>query len=487
MSKYNKSPTIIFNPKNWTLTTQILAVLLIAVIFITTAMDAAVRYNFNRGFHDYIDKRDDQTIRIWSHSLESIYKVYGNWNLLKEDQGEWWKIITINRPHFDRDEDFFNDPTMKKHPMPIPPPTQEKLHPMPPPIGLLDANKNAVAGRFPSEENAVYHVLSLNNEVIGWLVTGKPGDEIVDAIDKQFLSSQVNDMFWIAITGSGIAAILVILIARRTLRPIKKLAKATHDLSNGNYTARVEISRRDEIGQLAEDFNKMAEAVEKNEKDRRAMMADISHELRTPITILQGEIESIIDGVKEIDDESLESLLDEVNNLSYLVNDVYDLAVSDAGGWSYTESEINLEEMIYEVAAIYEDKLEHKNIELTLKANSKGVIKGDKYRMMQLLKNLFENTLRYTDDNGKLNIILKEDESKNTIIFEDSKPSVDVELLDKLFERFFRVEGSRNRAYGGSGLGLSLCKKIVEHHNGRIIATQSELGGLMLEIILPKQ
>lgn len=479
-----KTPDIIFNPKNWKLTTQILAVLLIAVIFITTAMDAAVRYNFNRGFHDYIDKRDDQTIKIWKHSLESIYRVYGNWDLLKEDQGEWWKIITLNRPRFEERDDFFTEEhNLKK----VPPRREEKLRPMPPPIGLLDANRNAIAGRFPSEENSVYHMLSVNNEIVGWLVTGKPGDEIVDAVDKQFLSSQVNDMFWIAIIGSGIASILMISIARRALRPIKKLAKATHDLSNGNYTARVEVNRHDEIGQLAEDFNKMAEAVEKNEKDRRSMMADISHELRTPITILQGEIESILDGVKEPDEEALQSLLDEIKSLNYLVNDIHDIAVSDAGGWSYQETEVVLEEMIYETAALYEEKLEDKNIELILESNNQNKIRGDKYRLTQLIKNLFENTLRYTDDNGILKIILKDNENSSMIIFEDSKPGVDEDLLNKLFERFFRVEGSRNRAYGGSGLGLSLCKNIVEHHKGTISAEQSSLGGLKITIVLPKK
>lgn len=482
--KMKKTPDIIFNPKNWTLTTQILAVLLIAVIFITTAMDAAVRYNFNRGFHDYIDKRDDQTIRMWKHSLESIYRVYGNWDLLKEDQGEWWKIITLNRPRFEERDDFFTEEHALKK---LPPMHEEKLRPMPPPIGLLDANRNAIAGRFPAEENSVYHMLSVNNEIVGWLVTGKPGDEIVDAVDKQFLSSQVNDMFWIAIIGSGIASILVILIARRALRPIKKLAQATHDLSNGNYKARVEVNRHDEIGQLAEDFNKMAEAVEKNEKDRRSMMADISHELRTPITILQGEIESILDGVKEPDEEALQSLLDEINSLNYLVNDVHDIAVSDAGGWSYTETEVVLEEMIYEIAALYEEKLEDKNIELILESNNQNKIKGDKYRLTQLIKNLFENTLRYTDDDGILKITLQNNENNSVIVFEDSKPGVDKDLLDKLFERFFRVEGSRNRAYGGSGLGLSLCKNIVEHHKGTISATQSSLGGLKITIVLPKK
>jgi len=489
MSLFNQKPEIIFNPKNWTLTTQVLAVLLIVVIFITTAMDAAVRYNFNRGFHDYIDKRDDQTIKIWTHSLESIYKVYGNWDLLKEDQGEWWKIITLNRPRFEHQEDFLPDslnPPPPEESALQPQHRPERLRPMPPPIGLLDAKRQAVAGRFPSEENAIEHPITVNNEVVGWLVTGKPSDEIVDAIDRQFLSSQVNDMFWIAIMGAGIAAVLLLLIAKRALRPIKDLAKATHDLSHGNYKARVIVKRHDEIGQLADDFNKMAEAVERNEKDRRSMIADISHELRTPITILQGEIESLLDGVKEPDEEAFQSLLDEINSLSYLVNDVHDLATSDAGGWSYNETDVFLEEMIAETASIYEERLEGKNIEFDFNSTNDGEFKGDKYRLSQLFKNLFENTLRYTDENGKLKVSLKENKQSYQITFEDSKPGVDNDLLEKLFERFFRAEGSRNRAYGGSGLGLSLCKKIVEHHNGTMSASQSELGGLKIDIMLPK-
>lgn len=491
MSLFNQKPEIIFNPKNWTLTTQVLAVLLIVVIFITTAMDAAVRYNFNRGFHDYIDKRDDQTIKTWTRSLESIYKVYGNWDLLKEDQGEWWKIITLNRPRFEHQEDFLPESLTPPIPdeSPVPPQHRpERLRPMPPPIGLLDAKRQAVAGRFPSEENSIEHPITVNNEVVGWLVTGKPSDEIVDAIDRQFLSSQVNDMFWIAIIGAGIAALLLLLIAKRALRPIKDLARATHDLSHGNYKARVIVKRHDEIGQLADDFNKMAEAVERNEKDRRSMIADISHELRTPITILQGEIESLLDGVKEPDEEAFQSLLDEINSLSYLVNDVHDLATSDSGGWSYTETDVFLEEMIIETAETYEERLESKKIKFDFISTNDGEFKGDKYRLCQLFKNLFENTLRYTDEDGMLRISLNESKDKKSyeITFEDSKPGVDSDVLEKLFERFFRAESSRNRAYGGSGLGLSLCKKIVEHHNGTMSAAQSELGGLKIDITLPK-
>jgi two-component system sensor histidine kinase BaeS len=286
---------------------------------------------------------------------------------------------------------------------------------------------------------------------------------------------------------SAVMALLAaLLLARRFVAPIHQLAGATHRLGAGKYTVKIPDTRQDEFGQLARDFNGLANILAQNEKLRRDFVADISHELRTPLAILTGEIEAIQDGIRPATPEALASLQHETQSLTRLVDDLYQLALSDVGGLRYQMQRLDLVALTGQAAQpFYERMLEHGlTLQLTLPDNPVW-IDADTARLHQLITNLLENSVRYTDAGGVVLLSVHNSNGMAVLDCQDSAPSVATADLPRLFERLYRVEGSRNRATGGAGLGLPLCQSIVEAHHGRIHAQPSAQGGLWLRVELP--
>jgi two-component system sensor histidine kinase BaeS len=271
------------------------------------------------------------------------------------------------------------------------------------------------------------------------------------------------------------------------VKPIQAMAAATHDIASGKYTTRFSFSSTDEIGQLARDFNAMALTLEKHEKERRQWVVDISHELRTPVAVLQGEIEALLDGIHNITPETICSLLAETIRLQRLVEDLYQISLSDLGTLSYRKENLDLVTVLRNSIESYRAEFDRKSIALkeNISSNTKAIGFADRERLRQLFINLLENSLRYTDAGGILEIRAEVSGDFITIEFQDSKPGVSAEDMERLFERFYRVEGSRNRSSGGAGLGLTISKKIVDAHEGIISAHSSPLGGLLILFSMP--
>lgn len=240
---------------------------------------------------------------------------------------------------------------------------------------------------------------------------------------------------------------------------------------------------RDEIADLAKDVNQLARTLAANESARQRWTADIAHELRTPLAILQAELEAISDGVRKPTNEAIESLLSESRHLRDLVNDLHQLSMADAGALDYRMSPLDLTEQIYAAESRFGERMSRAQLTLNIRVPASPVMmQGDATRVTQLIDNLLENSARYTDQGGRVEVALTAD---GDLTIEDSAPSVSGDQYDQLFDRFYRVEGSRRRSEGGSGLGLAICKKIVEAHNGDITATPSALGGLRVEVSFP--
>jgi len=282
-----------------------------------------------------------------------------------------------------------------------------------------------------------------------------------------------------------LAAVVAMVLARAFLLPVKRLAEATHRLAAGAYDTRVAVRSGDEIGGLGEDFNRLAHALERNEQLRRRFIADVSHELRTPLAIARGEIEAIEDGVRPLSRESLASLKHEVGALGKLVEDLYQLALADVGALAYRKERIDVAEVAREAVDAYGERLRERGLKVDAELAPANVF-GDGDRLGQAFRNLLENSLRYTDPGGRLRIGVKRDAGRVAVEFEDSAPGVAAQAMPHLFERFFRVEGSRNRVHGGAGLGLAIVRSIVEAHGGEIVARASQLGGLSVMIALPE-
>jgi two-component system sensor histidine kinase BaeS len=215
-------------------------------------------------------------------------------------------------------------------------------------------------------------------------------------------------------------------------------------------------------------------------------VADISHELRTPLAVLRGEIEALQDGVRQATPEALASLHAEALQLGRLVDDLYQLALSDLGALSYRKEPLELGAELEAAVAAYRAEFRGKGIALAVAGTEAAVpLVADPERLRQLFANLLENSLRYTDAGGRLEIALRREEGQATVTFSDSAPGVPAADLERLFERLFRVEGSRRRATGGAGLGLAICRNIAEAHGGTITAAPSPLGGVTITVALP--
>jgi two-component system sensor histidine kinase BaeS len=220
---------------------------------------------------------------------------------------------------------------------------------------------------------------------------------------------------------------------------------------------------------------------------RQQWISDIAHELRTPLSILRGEIEALSDGVREVNRDSLNSLLAEARHLSEIVNDLHELSLADTGALSIKKVPIDPAAVLKETIGHFKQGFAENliKIENSLENHYPITIIGDADRLQQLFSNLVENTLRYADAPGILKIGQECTANRLILFFEDSGPGVPEDALDHLFDRLYRVDRSRSRAQGGSGLGLSICKSIVNALGGEIRATNGISGGLRIEIELP--
>jgi two-component system sensor histidine kinase BaeS len=284
-----------------------------------------------------------------------------------------------------------------------------------------------------------------------------------------------------------LSLLISIPLARQLVRPVLKLLSSTKSLIAGNYNIDTKSSSRDELGQLSNNFNQLAKTLRANERSRKQWVSDISHELRTPIAVVKGQIEAMIDGIRPRDTNSLKQLNNNISQLSNLVNDLYQLSLSDQGSLSYRKEKIQLMPIISQAINDFDTVFQSKKIIIKLVSPNlvNDTILADTARLQQLLTNLFTNTLRYTDAPGELVIELSTTKHIIKIELNDSSPSVSDTDIPQLFDRLFRAEKSRNRAAGGAGLGLSLCKNIVQAHDGTITAAQSPLGGLRIIVQLP--
>ena len=282
-----------------------------------------------------------------------------------------------------------------------------------------------------------------------------------------------------------LSALLAAPLASRIVKPILKVSKTVGEISDGNYAHRINTNRKDEIGELARDINKLGQSLESNRGARQRHFAEISHELRTPVTVLQAELEALQDGIRELDHNSVNSLHTETVKLKRLIDDLQTLSLADTGALDYKMQQLNLTEILQ----THVSKLIAKKIGLTVSLSAPDIpifINADQTRITQLIDNLTQNTVRYTDQPGTLNITVVEDQNNIMFSWADSAPGVATDALSKLFDPLFREEASRNREHGGAGLGLSIVKKIVEAHNGTCEAIHSDLGGLKVIINFPK-
>jgi signal transduction histidine kinase len=271
---------------------------------------------------------------------------------------------------------------------------------------------------------------------------------------------------------------------RRMFTPLDELYNASERVANGDYSVRVQEKGPPEIHSLMRSFNSMAERLQVNDQQRRNMLADISHELRTPITVIQGNVEGMLDGVYPADEERLKSIIEETQILSRLVEDLRTLALAESGALHLKREPTNIAELIRDAVSAFDALVKEKEIHIETILSDIEDANIDPQRIREVLTNLLSNALRYTPRGGEVRVRLTEAgsglERTLTISVEDSGPGIDPAILPHVFDRFYKSSDS-----GGMGLGLSIAKYLVEAHDGKIWA-ESEMGkGTTISFTLP--
>ena len=440
-------------------------------------------WSINRGFYQYLGTMEEGVLDQMAPSLEQAYAEHGSWDFLRNDPGPWMRQMLHEHSGQMMPERFrrFEEGGNMRHLR-----MGRGMHGQGSPLIILDAERKPIIGSSSKSEEVNFRPLVYQGKTVGYAGL-LPPRHFLNPMQVRFLS-QLHVALAFAAGGMVLAVVLVSLpLARRLVRPIKAMAEATHDISSGKYATRIPDTSSDELGQLARDFNAMALTLEKNEKERRQWVADISHELRTPIAVLRGEIEALLDGIRTINPDTIRSLHAETLRLSRLVDDLYQLSLTEIGALTYRKDNLDLAKVLGASLESYRAEFVRKGIALTnsISQDSEIIVFADRERLNQLFTNLFENSLRYTDAGGRLDISLGVSGEKAVIEFQDSAPGVPEQELGRLFERLYRVEGSRSRTSGGAGLGLAICKNIIEAHEGMISAQASPLGGLLISISLP--
>ena len=456
------------------ITAKLFLAVLSTAVFVVVAMGVAAQWSFSRGFLGYLNELAGERLEAARPRIVEAYVANGaSWDFLRNERSRWFKLL---RPVADTPAAVAAGPVA---------PLASDLTGAGLRSTLLDAQQQFVVGYTEFRATSPRWPLKLKGETVGWITTA-PFESVSSAGDVRFARSQYRASWTMGAVSVVLAALIALWAARKLLGPLRQVARATHRLAAGDYSTRVSVRSRDEVGQLATDFNRLALALERNEKMRRDFMADISHELRTPLGVLNGELEAMEDGVRPLTRESIQSLQAEVSTLNKLVSDLYDLSLAEAGAMTYLHTPLDLAELLQASAATYRPRLAEAGIALEMRLEAQAlVMSGDARRLHQLFGNLLENAVRYTDGGGTLRIEAQREDGWIAVRFSDSAPGVAAEHLPRLFDRFYRVEASRNRASGGAGLGLAISRRIVEAHHGRIEASQSPLDGLALSMQFP--
>lgn len=359
-------------------------------------------------------------------------------------------------------------------------------------LGLLDENRRYLAGALANRIIIVVasidrreRNLLVDGRVIGHLVVAKPQNPD-DDLAVAFLVQQQHNLVIVMILGVLLSALAAALLAAHFGKPIRQLAQGARRLGKAQFDTRLQIRRSDELGELALTFNQLATTLENSERSRQQWMADTSHELRTPLSVLRAQMESLQDGIRTATPENVALMLRQVLSLTKLVDELSELARSDVGPLQYAMQSVVVWPIAEELFAGFADKLAQAELTATIgPPPARSNVHGDPERIRQVLTNLLENCVRYSDAGGRLELRGAVDGPSLRITLDDSAPAVPEAALARLGERFFRVEASRSRQSGGSGLGLALCKQMLEAHGGQLEFSASPLGGLRAIVILP--
>jgi signal transduction histidine kinase len=285
---------------------------------------------------------------------------------------------------------------------------------------------------------------------------------------------------------AGIALVIARWVARGMTQPLRDMAQAARRMETGDYTQRVHTSSRDEVGQLAQAFNRMSAELDQLERLRRDLVANVSHELKTPISALRAHLENLLDGVERPDPETLQVMLAQSERLGRLVDQLLDLSRLESGDVPLHREEVALAPLVSQVLSEIEVAGAGRSVELERAVpDDLPAVYADRERIHQVLFNLLDNAVRFTPPGGRVTVSADRHDGSVDVHVADTGPGIPPEHLPRLFERFYRADPARSQKEGGTGIGLAIARSVVEAHGGRIWADSSPGQGSVFTFELP--
>jgi two-component system sensor histidine kinase BaeS len=503
------------------------SVMLVALLVIGIFV-GLTSWHLRQGFSSYIAKGELSDQQAIVNRLEALYSARGSWDFLRTDSSAWTTLVSQNtsaRTHIGRyapisayencvgkragdvvshetpqgvvravcrhtpdglaarpEQQESKDAASANRPPPRP--SSGQLPGLAGRLVLFDGNNQRVAGvPFRNSDILVKRPIGPAAKPVGELALIVA--EAPSGVEQTFLEQSIQIIRLVAACALIVSLIAAYLLSKNFVEPLRKITLGTRQLASGQYQTRIEASRSDEFGDLIRDFNRLAHALEQHQNNRRLWVAQTSHELRTPVSILRAHIEALIDGVRIPNPQEFEVLQKEVLHLSKLIGDLNELALADSGALAFKKESVDLPELLIDCLGSFYEKYNNAKISLSVQRCAAAPVFGDASRLQQLFSNLLENSLRYTAAGGCVDINCSRTGSAVVITFDDTPPGVELTALASLFDPFFRSNASRQSSTNGSGLGLAICKSIVVAHQGAITAKLSPRGGLRIEIVLP--
>lgn len=436
------------------------------------ALVTAQRIALERGIKRLARAEELDRATLLAEHLAERYVATGDWSFL-EGIDRWPPRSLRWRPRGARHADA------------RPPGVRPRRAPLWGRVSLRDADNNWLAGSRRDIDGERLPI-SVDNRPVGYLILA-PLTALEDELQIRFERQQARLIVYSGGVALVVASLGAALLSRSLATPIRELTQGARAVADGDYAARVRSDRGDELGQLAQSFNQMAAALSRARQARRQWVADIAHELRTPISVLRGELEAIEDGLRQPDARALASLAEETRRLGGLVDDLHQLALADDGALALRLGPLDLADLFGELEVTWRPRFQRAGLELHIDTDAGASVTADRDRVRQMIDNLLENALRYTDAGGRCHIVLTQSDQHWAMTIDDTPPAVPDDALPRLFDRLYRVDPSRTRDTGASGLGLAIVKSLAEAHGGTVAATQSALGGLSIAVTLPRE
>jgi len=459
-------------------TTVILSALISAVI---------ISFNTRSAFMKLVRENDIQTARSIARSLEAYYDQFGTWEGIEELLENPFRIM---QDHGGMNQMRNMGPMGSRFQRG---PEGRSLFR----VLLTDEQGRVIAHTFeevPTDQlgrHVIEEGIALYNdgEKIGFVFVGSMVETAFGPFQRAFLTSVYRSILFASlIVGLLLPIIAVFLMRRHITYPLKELTEATHRIARGDYSVSMQNRRTDEIGELAQNFQQMTGELAAADEWKKKLIADSAHELRTPVSVLQGNLEMMLEGIYPINRERIQGLHSEILLLKRLVEELQDLAHAESGFASYDLKTVDVKALLNTTIENFRTRAAEKSIDLQLTLPEYTVeMDADQDRLKQVIINVMQNAVHYSPEGGVIDVVLyKNSDELIVCAVEDNGVGVKKEEREKVFERFYRVQHDRNRKTGGSGLGLSIAREIIRGHGGNMYFEDPKINnGARVVIKLP--